>query len=157
MARKLTGRGQPRRGTREHTGTAPSRASLSTRLRSAPLGILLIATLLVIMAGGSVVGGVYLLADQGSVSWWAAAMGLMGGPAILYLTWHILRLDRWTWIALLVFTGLMAVSSVVRLLVSDALPIAPAGELLVEAIIAVYLTRPGVRSRFGAEPPASDH
>ena len=118
------------------------------RLRRIPAGILLIAALLVILGVGSITGGAYLLLQDGTVSLWAVATGLIAGPAILYLAYHLVRLTYWTWTTLIVLLVLMAASSLVRLLVVPGLSIAPIGELVVEVLAAAYLTRPGVKGAF---------
>ncbi|HUE97564.1 MAG TPA: hypothetical protein VMN39_12965 [Longimicrobiaceae bacterium] len=121
----------------------------SKRLRQTPTGMLLISALLAIIGFGSLFAGVYLLMEQRQVSYWGVATGMIGGPALLYLAYHLVRFTRWTWLALIVLLALMAASSVLRLVVAPGLGIAPAVELIIEAAAAYYLMRPGIRSRFG--------
>ena len=122
---------------------------LVTSLRTLPTGILLMIAFLLILGVSALAGGVYLLLRAEPVSAWAVGTGLVGGPAILYLAFHMRRLERWTWMTLMVMLALMAASSVVRLVVSPGPSIAPIGELVIEAAAAFYLTRPSVRDRFG--------
>lgn len=130
----------------EEGGTPGSRAV--ERLQVTPIGILLIAAVLLIVAAGLLVGGVYLLLDRERITLWAVALVLVASPAILYLDYHLIRFTHWAWMTLVALLVLMAVSSVGRLLLSPGLPIAPGGEILLEILAAWYLSRPGIRSRF---------
>jgi hypothetical protein len=119
-----------------------------TRLRVAPLGILFLAALLAIIGIGSIAGGCYLLLVSGSLSTWAAGTALMAGPAILYLTYHLVGLAHWTWRALMVLIGLLVVSSIVRIAVTPGFAAGPVVEITLETLFAAYLLRPTVRRRF---------
>lgn len=123
--------------------------SFGDRLRQTPIGIMMIAALLTILGVGSLAGGGYLLLEREAVSLWGVAAGLIGGAAILYLTYNLVQLVRWTWMTLVVLLALMTVSSVLRLFVVPEIAIAPIAELLIEAVAAYYLTRPSIRRRFG--------
>lgn len=120
----------------------------SQALRDTPTGILLISALLVILGFGSFFGGLWMLVGQGEMSYWAVATAFVGGPALFYLAYNLVRFERWTWMTLVALVALMAISSILRLLFAPEMRIAPTGELLVEAIVAYYLTRPSIRGRF---------
>lgn len=121
---------------------------ISARLRATPLGILLVAALLAMIGLGTILAGFYLMIEEGSLTLWASVVALVIGPTILYLTYHILRLSHWAWMALLAVAVLMLCSSLVRLFVSPT-PLSPAAEIAVELLLLYYLTRPKMRARFG--------
>jgi hypothetical protein len=128
---------------------APAIARLAAKARTAPLGILLIAAVLAVIGVGSVTVGVYLALSDGVPSLWAGTIALVVAPTILYLAYHLLSLARWAWVALLVVTGLLFVSSLVRIAVTPEFPVAATLEIVAELVLAFYLTRAGIRGKFG--------
>jgi hypothetical protein len=127
----------------------PQRADLASRLRRAPLGVLLMSSLFSILGLGSAAGGAYLLLTGGAVSLWAAAIALVIAPTSLYFAYHLAGLAHWAWLALLAMVGLLFVSSVVRVAVTPGLQLHPFLEIAGEAIVAFYLLRPSIRAAFG--------
>lgn len=116
-----------------------------------PLGITLIAALLAILGIGSIGAATYVLLTTGNANVWLVGTAVAAGPAILYLSFHLLRLAPWTWRTLTVVLVLLAISSIVRLAVTPGLAVAPVGEILVELAGLFYLTRPRVRKLFGRD------
>lgn len=113
-----------------------------------PLGITLIAALLAILGIGSMGAATYLLLTTENANIWLAATAVAAGPAIIYLSYHLLRLAPWTWRTLTAVLILLTISSVVRLIVTPGLAIAPVAEILVELGGLYHLTRPRVRKLF---------
>jgi hypothetical protein len=128
---------------------SPVIATLAARARGAPLGILLIAAILAVIGIGSVSVGLYLALADGVPSLWAGLIAIVVGPTILYLAYHLLSLTRWAWIALLVVTGLLFVSSLVRIAVTPEFPVVALMEIIAELALAYYLTRGRLRGKFG--------
>ena len=122
---------------------------LTARLRSVPIGVLVIAAFFGILGLGSVTAGLYMVVQERSIGLWAAVTGLLGGPLILYLAWHMLRLSRWSWLALMVLVWMLFLSSVVRFVVAPGLAVSQLGEVVLEVAIAYYLLRPRVLAAFG--------
>lgn len=118
---------------------------LRTRL---PLGILLIAAILMMLGGGSLLGSAFLLLRGDGVGYWAPVASLAFGSAALYLRYCLLRLVEWSWRALLFLLALLFLSSVLRLLAGPTLRVAPLLEIGAELVCAIYLTRPRVRALF---------
>ncbi len=124
-------------------------ADLISALRRAPFGILLIAAGLTISGVGLFIAGTYLLLREGSLSIWAGAVSILMSPAILYFVYHVVHLERWTWICLAVLIALLVVSSLFRAAFTPEVPTAALMELALEVAAAAYLLRPTVRSQFG--------
>ena len=124
---------------------------ISAAIRTTPLGILLVAALFAMIGLGTTVAGFYLMIEWGSLTLWAALVALVIGPTILYLTYHMVRLSEWAWMALVCLAALLLISSVARLVVSPS-PVSPIGEIVVELLLLFYLTRPKVRANFGRVP-----
>lgn len=118
-------------------------------VRRAPLGIVVVATLLLILGVGLVAGGAYLLLYDPTATAWAALSALVLGPATLYLTYHLVQLAPWTWLALVILIALLTLSTFIRGIVSPGIPIPAVIELLFEAGVLAYLTREPVRRAFG--------
>jgi hypothetical protein len=120
-------------------------------LRRAPIGILVLGFGLLLLGAGFIAAGLYLAFTRADTGWmpWVVALGF--GPALLYVAHHVVRLARWTWPALLGGCLLLLASAVVRLLLDGLNPLAPLAEIVVEAGILFYLTRPRVRAAFGRE------
>lgn len=132
--------------------TVPGRewaGGLSVRLRTIPMGVLVLAALFGLVGVASVGVGMFLLLDVGSLSPWAGIVGLLIGPSVLYLAYGLVRLARWTWLSLAVLVGLLFVSSLIRLAASSGFPAAAIAELAVEVALLVYITRPDLRRAFG--------
>ncbi|MQA91233.1 MAG: hypothetical protein GEU90_13540 [Gemmatimonas sp.] len=97
----------------------------------------------------SMMGAGWLVLFGASGSLWAGMVAAVAGPAILYLSYHVVRLARWAWTAVLVMVALMLGSSIVRLVVTPALDVSVIAEIIAELGIGLYLTRPAIRSAFG--------
>jgi hypothetical protein len=123
--------------------------ALIPALRRAPLGVLLISAMLVIGGVGSLVAGGYLLLREGSLSTWAGATSIVIGPAILYFAYELVRLARWTWLALAVLLVLLFLSSIVRAIVSPGVPTAALLEVVLEIVAAAYISRRTIRTTYG--------
>lgn len=113
-----------------------------------PLGITLTAALLAILGLGSVGAGSYLLLATNNASLLLVVTAVATGPAILFLSYHLLRLAPWTWRTLIAALILLSISSIVRLVVTPGLPTAALSEILIEAGSLFYLTRHRVRDLF---------
>ena len=120
---------------------------------SPPLGISIIAGMLAIIGLGSIAAGLYALLASGRVSLWAAATGLVAGPASLYLAFHLLRFAQWTWRTLMVVLVMLTISSIVRLVSMPEIVTPPVIEIVVEVVALFYLSRDEIRNRF--RPPAA--
>lgn len=114
-----------------------------------PLGITLLAALLAILGVGSVGAATFVLLATENANIWLVATAVAAGPAILYLSFQLLKLAPWTWRTLTLVLVLLTLSSIVRLVVTPGLAIAPVAEILAEAGGLYYLTRPRVRRLFG--------
>lgn len=121
---------------------------IATKARGAPLGILLIAALFGIGGAGAVMAGGYLALTGGVAAAPSAGIAMAVGAAVLYLVSNLLTLARWAWVALVLLVALLLVSSVARLfLFPDAVGVLLA-EIALEIVIAFYLTRERIRTRF---------
>lgn len=118
------------------------------RARRAPLGVITLSALLAILGGALVLGGAWLGISRAGAGWPVWAAGLLVGPLAMYLALQLLSLTRWAWLALVVLTVLLLVSSLARLLLLPGLYFVPIGEIVVEAALLVYLWRPQVRAAF---------
>lgn len=118
-------------------------------IRGAPLGVVVVGSLLLFLGAGLVLGGFYLALARPDAGWmpWILALGI--GPTALYLALHLLRRTSWAWLALVALLALLAVSSLVRLLNVPGPVLAPLAELSLEALLLVYFARPTVRRAFG--------
>ncbi len=123
-------------------------------LRQAPLGMLLIAGALAVGGVGMLVGGGYLLLTEGALSPWAGVVSILVSPAILYFVYHLIHLERWTWACLATVIALLFVSSVLRVVFTPGSPRAGLIEMAMEVAAAAYISRPGVRSRYGWPAPS---
>lgn len=113
-----------------------------------PLGISLIAALLAMLGLASIGAGTYVLIATERGNPWLVASALAAGPAILYLAYQLFRLAPWTWRTLIAVLVLLLLSSIIRLVVTPGLQVAPLSEIVIEIGSLFYLTRPRVRGRF---------
>ncbi len=118
-------------------------------MSSTPFGILVVTAALAMTGFGAAAGGLYLLVTGSTSTSWAAVVALVLAPATLYLAYHLFTMTRWAWAALLLLTGLMLLSSVLRLVAAPGLTIAPLAEIVVELALLRYLMLPRLRTRFG--------
>ncbi|MEX2583232.1 MAG: hypothetical protein WD766_08150 [Gemmatimonadota bacterium] len=125
------------------------RRSISRALRGTPFGILLMAAVFAMIALTAMAGGVYLAFFGSSGSVLVGVLAVVAGPAILYLCYHLVQMSRWAWLAVLVLVALLFLSSVARVAVTPTVQISSLAEILIELVIAYYLTRPGLRRAFG--------
>jgi hypothetical protein len=124
---------------------------LAGKVRHAPLGILLFAALLSVMAIGSIVAGAYLMLYPSSVSWWTIGLAGLIAPTSLYLAFHLVSRTPWAWLAALWIVGLLLASSIVRIGLEPGFPGAAGLEIIPEVAAALYLLRPRVRTAFAAQ------
>lgn len=129
--------------------TVREEESWGEAIRRAPLGVLVLAAALCFVAAGSVLGGAYLIFAATALGWAGWAMLLVAAPVSLYVALHLVRRSRWVWLATLIFLVLLLASSVLRALFTPGIPVAAFGEVAVELLFIVYLTRPRVRAAFG--------
>ena len=124
-------------------------AKWGRRFRGAPIGVLVIATLLFFAGGGLTIAGVFYLlgGEQGSALLWLVMLPV--GPLMVYVALLLVSLHPRAWTVVIALLVLMMLSSVARVLLADAPPYAPLGEVVVEALTLLYLLRPRVRRLFG--------
>lgn len=122
---------------------------LRTWLGRAPIGVAALAMVLALLGAGLLLGGAYLATVRRELSWIVHASALALGPIVLYFAVQLLRLARWTWLAMILLLVLLAASSAFRASVSGGLPTASVLELVVEAVLLAYLARRPVRRAFG--------
>lgn len=118
-------------------------------VRRVPAGVLVLAAVLFLVGSGMVLGGAYLAIARRDAGWMAWSTALILGPAVLYAAFHLLRLTRWIWLAMVMLLGLLLVSSLLRALTSPETPVSPLVEMAAEIGFLVYLHRPAVRRAFG--------
>jgi hypothetical protein len=110
--------------------------------------VLLLTAALGIVGMMSLIAGAYVTITGGARWLGAGVVGVIIGPAVLYLAWHLIFRARWAWIALLVVTGLLFLSSLARLLFTPEAAGPAVTEIIGEIILAWYLTRPRIRANF---------
>lgn len=118
-------------------------------IRGAPLGVLIVCSLLFFLGAGFVLGGFYLAMAGSAAGWLPWVMTGVVGPVTLYLALHLLRLTPWSWLALVVLTVLLTGSTLVRLVGSSGSLVSLLVELALETVSLVYLMRPAIRRTFG--------
>ena len=120
--------------------------------RERPLGVTLIAVLLLLNGIASIIAAVGVLGPvpQGLVD---AALAVAFGAALLYLAYGMWTLRGWAWLATLVVEGLNAIFAAVAIALSPG-AIANWVSLILAVIIIVYLLQPSVKAAF-TRPPAS--
>lgn len=131
-------------------GIMKGRAAVWERwLRRAPLGVLVLSTLLGLIGGGFLLGGTYLALARPHVGWgvWLGALAI--GPLALYVAVRLLSLAAWTWLTMVLLLSLLLVSSGVRAVITPGTPTVPLFEIAVEVAALGYLLSPRVRRAFG--------
>ena len=118
-------------------------------LRRAPLGVLVLSTMLGLVGSGFLLGGAYLALARRDVGWAVWTGALAAGPLIVYVAVRLLSLAAWTWSTIILLLVLLLLSSGVRLAVTPGIPTVPIVEILVELGALVYMARPSVRRAFG--------
>lgn len=118
-------------------------------LRQAPLGVLVLSTVLGLLGAGFMLGGVYLGLARPDVGWgvWLGALAI--GPLALYVGLRLLSLAAWTWLTMILLLSLLLVSSCVRAVLTPGTPTVPLFEIAVELAALGYLASPRVRRAFG--------
>jgi hypothetical protein len=117
-------------------------------IRSAPVGVLILAAVLCFVAAGAILGGIYLVFSATAMGWAGWAMLVVAAPVTLYMALHLIRLTPWAWSTMMMALVLLLVSSLARALFSPGIPIAAFGEVLLELIFLYYLSRERVRVAF---------
>ncbi len=118
-------------------------------LRRAPLGVLVLGTLLFFAGGSLLVGGVYLAAAGKLSSVMIPLLAAIGGGLAAYVALKFLLLRRRAWSAAVVLLILLALYAGARAVMNPVpLPIYPLGEMAFEVVALVYLTRRSVRELF---------
>jgi hypothetical protein len=125
--------------------TAPS---LAMRAHRTPLGVLLLAAVLGVIGTTSLVAGAYVTLSGGTRWLGPGLVGVVIGPAVLHLAWKLIYRARWAWVAMLAVTGMLFLSSLARLVFTPEAAGAAMLEILGEAVLAWYLTRPRIRGHF---------
>lgn len=118
-------------------------------LRQAPLGVLVLSTVLGLIGAGFVLGGIYLGVARPDVGWgvWLGTLAI--GPLALYVGLRLLSLASWTWLTMILLLGLLLVSSCIRAVLTPGTPTVPLFEIAIEVAALAYLASPGVRRAFG--------
>jgi hypothetical protein len=120
-----------------------------TWLRRAPLGVVVLSSVLGLLGSGFFLGGAWLAFARRDVGWAVWAGALVVGPLILYVAVRLLCLTSWAWSTMILLVGLLLASSVFRLMVTPGIPTVPIVEILLELGALAYMLRPGVRRAFG--------
>lgn len=122
-------------------------------LRQAPLGVLVLSTILAMLGAGFVLGGIYLGLARRDVGWgvWLGALAI--GPLTLYVGVRLLSLAPWTWSTMMMLLALLLVSSCVRAVLTPGTPTVPLFEIALELAALGYLASPRVRRAFGKRSP----
>lgn len=120
-------------------------------LRRAPLGVLVLSTMLGLLGGGFVLAGVYLGLARPDVGWgvWLGALAI--GPLALYVGIRLLSLAAWTWSTMMLLLGLLLISSCIRVFITPGTPTVPLFEIALEVAALFYLASPSVRAAFRRE------
>ncbi|CAN5725909.1 hypothetical protein BH23GEM3_BH23GEM3_08380 [soil metagenome] len=115
----------------------------------APIGVLVLGSILFLVGAGLIVGGAVFAIRQGLENWpvWGGLM--LAGPVVVYAALHFIACTRWTWLAVVLMLAMIAGTAAVRAVRAEEVPIAPAAEILVSLGSLVYLNRPRVRQVFG--------
>jgi hypothetical protein len=118
-------------------------------LRRAPLGVLVLSTILGLLGAGFLLGGIYLGLARPDVGWgvWLGALAI--GPLTLYVGIRLLSLAAWTWSTMMLLLALLLVSSCVRAVLTPGTPTVPLFEIALELAALGYLVLPRVRRAFG--------
>ena len=118
-------------------------------LRRAPLGVLVLSTILGLLGAGFLLGGIYLGLARPDIGWavWLGAFAI--GPLTLYVGIRLLSLASWTWSTMMMLLALLLASSCVRALLTPGTPTVPLFEIAIEIAALAYLASPGVRRAFG--------
>lgn len=118
-------------------------------LRRAPLGVLVLSTILGLLGSGFVLGGLYVGVMRPDVGWrlWLGALAI--GPLTLYVGVRLLSLAAWTWSTMLLLLVLLLISSCIRAAITPGTPTVPLFEIALELVALAYLASPGIRRAFG--------
>ena len=132
-------------------GVLRGRAAIwEQRLRSAPLGVLVLSMMLGLLGAGIMIAGAYLGLTRPGAGWgvWVGAVAV--GPLILFVGMRLLSLATWTWSMLVMLLVLLLLSSCARaVLTPGVLPTVPMVEIVLELAALAYLATPRVRRAFG--------
>lgn len=120
-------------------------------LRQAPLGVLVLSTILGLLGAGFVLAGIYLGIARPDIGWrlWLGALAI--GPLTFYVAIRLLSLAAWTWSTMVVLLALLLVSSCARAWITPGTPTVPLVEIALELGALAYLATPGVRRAFRRE------
>ena len=122
------------------------------RISSRPIGVIVIAVLMV-LTGAAVLVALVPLMRQG-VPPAALVINALFAVGLVYVAWGLFKLRSWAWLSTLLIVGINAAFSIVDVARAPARPLAWA-PLVVAAVVGVYLSRRRIRAAFGvARPPA---
>ncbi|HEX6926514.1 MAG TPA: hypothetical protein VF167_13925 [Longimicrobiaceae bacterium] len=124
-------------------------AAWEQALRRAPLGVVVLGTILGLLGAGSLLGGIYLALARPDIGWrvWLGVLAI--GPLSLYVAVRLVSLAAWTWSTMIVLLVLLLISSCARAWITPEIPTVPIFEILIELATLGYLASPSVRRAFG--------
>jgi hypothetical protein len=130
-------------------GVARKRDEWAEVFRRAPIGVLVLGFMLLLIGGGLILGGA-LFVFSGRPSAWPVWIILFGaGPLAIYLALQFISGQGWAWTTVIAMLVLVLISSGVRAIRAEVLPVVPFAEILVSLAVLAYLARPRVRQAFG--------
>ena len=116
--------------------------------RNRPIGITIIAILMIISGILFIIGGIGFTAlGVVSIAFLAGGIGsIILGIASLVVAWGLLKGAGWAWIITLIITIISIIANIVSLVSGNTASIIG---IIIEGIIIYYLYRPNVKSYFG--------
>ena len=116
--------------------------------RDRPIGITIIAILMIISGIFFIIGGIGFTAlSVLSLAFLAGGIGsIILGIASLVVAWGLLKGAGWAWIITLIITIISIIANIVSLAGGNTASIIG---IIIEGIIIYYLYRPNVKSYFG--------
>ena len=116
--------------------------------RDRPIGITIIAILMIISGIFFIIGGIGFTAlSVLSLAFLAGGIGsIILGIASLVVAWGLLKGAGWAWIITLIITIISIIANIISLVGGNTASIIG---IIIEGIIIYYLYRPNVKSYFG--------
>jgi hypothetical protein len=116
--------------------------------RDRPIGITIIAILMIISGIFFIIGGIGFTAlSVLSLAFLAGGIGsIILGIASLVVAWGLLKGAGWAWIITLIITIISIIANIISLFGGNTASIIG---IIIEGIIIYYLYRPNVKSYFG--------
>jgi|GEM_PF-6086895 len=125
-----------------------TRRRWAASIPEAPVGVLVLAAFLFFVAGGSLLGGIYLIFTSAEIGWAGWSMLLIAAPVTLYMAIHLIRLTYWAWSVIMIALVLLLISSLLRAIFTPGIPTAALAEIALELLFLFYLSRPHIRRAF---------